>query len=435
MAMMVRTMPGNASDSPGALDLVAGAGGHMGATLAAAALGAAPAQAVNANHGNGRLDQPRRTTRPHVMNGSVNAITQIGNKIIAAGTFSSVSPRGTFANTGDDVVRNRIFAFDATTGRSTRLQPRTSGRGQLARHDGTSIYVGGAFGSVGGNTTIKRVVKLSVAGVVDTHLQGRPDSVVSEVVVRSGRVYIGGAFTSVKRGHCHKPAQRPCGPEPSHRRGAVRRQRPLHRRLRPRHRRRTNIKRFDVSADGSRLAAIGNFSTVGGQPRSQLAVLDTSGSATVAPWATNRFDSDHNDCAGVFDTFTRDIDFSPNGDFFVVTSTGAFAGGAYSGTLCDTATRWETASTGNDPTWTNYTGGDTLYGVAITGGAVYIGGHQRWHNNSFSGDNAGPGRRPAGGHRRARPGQRPAVVLEPGPHPGGGGPGALRKLRRPLDRQ
>ena len=36
----------------------------------------------------------------------------------------------------------------------------------------------------------------------------------------------------------------------------------------------TNIKRFDVSADGTRLAAIGNFSTAGGLTRSQLAVLD-----------------------------------------------------------------------------------------------------------------------------------------------------------------
>ena len=91
----------------------------------------------------------------------------------------------------------------------------------------------------------------------------------------------------------------------------------------------TNIRRFDVSPDGSRLAAVGNFATVGGQPRAQLAVLDTGGdTATVAPWATNRFDRAHNDCARVFDTFMRDIDFSPDGSYFVVSTTGAFAGGA-----------------------------------------------------------------------------------------------------------
>src|SRR4029453_10288725 len=104
---------------------------------------------------------------PHVMNGSVNAITQIGNKIIAAGTFTSVSPAGTFGNTSDDVVRNRIFAFDATTGAiAPTFNPTLGGPARSLDTDGTSIYVGGSFDSVGSNPAIKRVVKLSAAGTV-----------------------------------------------------------------------------------------------------------------------------------------------------------------------------------------------------------------------------------------------------------------------------
>jgi hypothetical protein len=153
-----------------------------------------------------------------------------------------------------------------------------------------------------------------------------------------------------------------------------------------------------VTADGSRLMAIGTFSSVGAQPRSQVAVLDTSGAAaTVAPWSTSRFDRAHNSCAGVFDSFTRDVDLSPDGTYFVVSATGAFAGGAGSGTMCDTTSRWETTSTGNDPTWSDYTGGDTTYGVAVTGSAVYVGGHMRWQNNPFQGDQAGPGAVPREG--------------------------------------
>jgi hypothetical protein len=59
----------------------------------------------------------------------------------------------------------------------------------------------------------------------------------------------------------------------------------------------------------------------------------------------------------------------------------------------DSASRWETGATGGgqQPTWADFTGGDTLYGVAITGTAVHLGGHQRWINNSFAADRAGPG--------------------------------------------
>jgi hypothetical protein len=93
----------------------------------------------------------------------------------------------------------------------------------------------------------------------------------------------------------------------------------------------------------------------------------------------------------------RDVDFAPNGTYIAVSTTGAFAGGVNAGTLCDTITRWETGSTGNDPTWVDYTGGDTSYGVAVTGSAVYAGGHQRWFNNPFQGDQAGPGAVPRSG--------------------------------------
>lgn len=355
-----------------------------------------PAVAVNADHGEQVVSDDPVNVTPHVMNGSVDAVTQVGNKVIAAGTFTSVSPANSFTNTSDDLVRNRIFAFDANTGAiDTSFNPNLGGAAKSLDTDGTYIYVGGSFGSVGGNSAIKRVVKLTVDGAVVGGFNAVPNSGVNEVVVRGSRLYVGGGFSSIRSGGTTTSRSRLAVLDAAT--GAVSPSLDL-----PfagvYNGGNTLIKRFDVSPDGSRLVAVGNFTTVGGLPRVQIAMLDTSGpSATVAPWATNRFDQAHNNCASVFDTFMRDIDFAPDGSWFAVNTTGAFAGGAASGTLCDTTTRWETASTGNDPTWVDYVGGDTLYGVAVTGSAVYVGGHQRWANNPFQGDQAGPGAVPRDG--------------------------------------
>ena len=360
---------------------------------------AAPASAVNADHGTAVVAAKPASFTPHVMNGSVNAITQVGSKIIVAGTFTKVSPATTFANTADDLVRNRIFAFDATTGAiDPGFDPNLGGSANSLDTDGSSVYVAGSFSSVGGNTAIKRIVKLTAAGAVDATFKAVPNSGVNEVVVRSGRVYVGGAFVSIKRGTVTTTRNALAALDPGT--GAVLPSVDVAftgvydptNTYNGKMGGETNVKRFDVTADGKRLVAIGNFSTVGGQTRTQVAVLDTSGAAaSVAPWSTTRFDRAHNSCAGVFDSFTRDIDISPDGSYFVVSSTGAFAGGAGSGTLCDTTSRWDLASTGNDPAWVDYTGGDTTYGVAITGSAVYVGGHMRWQNNPYQGDQAGPG--------------------------------------------
>ena len=401
--------------------------------VAAAALVTAasvPVGAVNADHGNRVVSANPANVTPHVMNGSVNAITQIGNKVIAAGTFTSVSPAATYTNTADDLVRNGIFAFDATTGAiDTAFNPNLAGSANSLDTDGTYVYVGGSFSSVGGNGAIRRVVKLDGRRCCGDSLPGRPE--------RQGQRDRGPRATRVHRRELHqrrhvrrhrKPQRSGCARQ-HHRCGARRSQRAVHRRLQPGQQRWSErcIKRFDVSADGSRLAAVGNFATVGGQPRVQIAMLDTSGAtATVAPWTTNRFDRAHNSCAGAFDTFMRDVDFAPNGTYLAVSTTGAFAGGANAGTLCDTITRWETASTGNDPTWADYTGGDTSDRVAVH----RIRRVRRWPHavvqQPVPGRPGRPGRCAALGHRGPRPGQRHATQVESRPRPRRRGAGPVR---------
>ena len=84
----------------------------------------APADAVSADLGNQVVSAFPKLGTPHVMDGSVQAITQVGSKVVVAGTFTRVSPSATFTDTSDDLTRNGMFAFDAATrgGGSVALQ-------------------------------------------------------------------------------------------------------------------------------------------------------------------------------------------------------------------------------------------------------------------------------------------------------------------------
>ena len=127
-------------------------------------------------------------------------------------------------------------------------------------------------------------------------------------------------------------------------------------------------------------------------PRPQAALLPlahlSTTPASLANWETDRYIPLCFSTA--FDTYMRDVDFSPDGSYFVIATTG----GPNVGTFCDTAApRWETrrAGTALEPTWVDVTGGDTLSAVGVTGSVVYVGGHQRWMNNWYGIDAPGPG--------------------------------------------
>ncbi len=120
---------------------------------------------------------------------------------------------------------------------------------------------------------------------------------------------------------------------------------------------------------------------------------------------------------GAFDSYMRDVEMSPDGSFFVVATTG----GPHSGTLCDTAARFETYAVGTSltPTWVANSGGDTLWGVEVTRAAVYVGGHNRWMNNPSGSDRAGQGAVPRPGLSALDPQSGVPLKWNPGRNPRG----------------
>ena len=160
--------------------------------------------------------------------------------------------------------------------------------------------------------------------------------------------------------------------------------------------------------------------------------LGPTGAARSRPGPPTASTSTHNHCAGVFDTYMRDIDFSPDGSYFVVSDDRRVRRRRrrrHAVRHDHRAGRPTAPATAARP-GLDYTGGDTTYGVAVTGRG---GLRRRSHalaEQPLPGRPGRPGRRAARGHRRPRPGQRPAAVVEPRPDPRSRRPGALRHAAR-----
>ncbi len=348
--------------------------------FAAVASVSAPAGAVNAVQAGIVSANPADFT-PFIEDGQVLAVAKVGNRLIAGGTFTMVK---NWQGGQPIVVRNKLLAFNATTGAlDTTFVPTVDGDvlSLAAAPDGTSVFVGGKFTHVNG-VAIGGIVKLDAAsGHTITGFTASTNGWVQDLKITGTRLFLSGTFTSLKAtartgfGAVNATSgnvDTNVAPAFSD---------PISNTL--------QVQKFDITPDGTRAVALGTFSKVNNLARQYLVVLDLSTTpVSVAPWNQTLTSLP---CPRTVN-YLRAVDISPDGQYFVLTTTGAFGGGPPS--LCDTASRWEINQTGSalQPTWTEYTGGDSLYSVAITGSVVYLGGHQRWMNNSNPpSEGAGPG--------------------------------------------
>jgi hypothetical protein len=308
----------------------------------------------------------------------------VGSEVVVAGNFGSVCAPGTqtYAQCPNTVSSPYIFAFNLGTG---AIDPsfipvlNTGPVYSLAVGPNDTVYAGGAFSTVNG-TSAQGLVQLSVTpglptdGQVVPTFAGHTTGTVNAIVLQGNALYVGGSFSAIDGAKQHGIARlnATTGAMDTSFKFTI-----------------SNaitgtalsVNTMSVTPDGNVLAIGGTFLTVGGQPIPRIALIDTGGgvgaTATLANWAAPILS---NNCSNEHD-YVKGIDFSPDGSFFVVSTTGyRSAGGA---SICDAAARFEAAPTGANvqPSWVDYTGGDTLRSVAVTSTTVYLGGHQRWANN------------------------------------------------------
>ncbi|PWU46308.1 hypothetical protein DLE60_18690 [Micromonospora globispora] len=355
--------------------------------LTAAGLTSAGAASAAPNHTTLVKTVPS-TASPDIMDGTVYAIYDAGTKIIAAGSFTRVQNRGSDV----DITRNYVLAFDKATGTvDTAFAPTVDNQvyAVVAGPTAGTVFLAGKFNTVNGVTRRKvALVNVGTGAVVTSFAGPAFNGLVNDVALVGGRLLVGGIFTSA--------GTSPRGGLASLNTSTGALDSYLTTNLTEHHNydgvsganAGVGASKLAVSPNGQQLVVIGNFKNADGVLHDQIVKLDLDATAaTIADWNTSRYTPR---CAyWAFDTYMRDVAYAPDGSYFVVVSTGA----ANPGTLCDAAARWEAGATGTDlqPTWVDYSGGDTFLSVGISEQAVYVGGHLRWLNNSFGTDAAGTG--------------------------------------------
>ncbi len=371
---------------------------------------------------------------PDVQDGTVFAIAKLGSQIFLGGDFTQATSRGATIPQS----RLNLLAFNEETGvldenflpdidgAVTEIEPGPNG----------TIFVAGDFKTVDGQSM--RVARLDVASGRLMSIWNPPfmSGATNTLEVYGNTLYVGGIFTkaggrtvgglvalsattgliqpwfSVVTSGQHSTGSAKGGQGP---------------------------KRMDLTADGKKMVVIGNFTAAtdsqGTTARDQVMLLEINQGVSAEvnrDWNTLAYTAQ---CGNNrFSTTVRDVALSPDGKYFVISAT-AVQGINIDGTRspCDAAARFEVNITSSNlqPTWVAATGTDSLWAVAVTGAAVYIGGHQKWMNN----DNA-IGITGGGGFAYGGAVPRPGVAAldplsgipltwNPGRHPRGAGTYAL----------
>ncbi|GIM90756.1 delta-60 repeat domain-containing protein [Paractinoplanes toevensis] len=313
---------------------------------------------------------------PHVLDGTVWSMALVGDTVVVGGAFTKVAD----STRKHTYARKNIFAFGLSDGEIRSFAPEVDGAVySLATGPSSTVYAGGAFKSVNGSAQ-RGVTRLGLNGERVSSFSARINwGDVRALQARGSSLYVAGTFSAING------VNRDALARVSALTGAV--DTGFDPRLTAPGLSRTRVEHFDISPDGSRLVAIGALLKASGYDRTQIAMFGVAGpSAVLLNWYTDAYKPA---CMKGFDTYLRQIKFAPDGKYFVVAATGRASS---PDRLCDSAARFETLGNGrHNPTWVQRTGGDSLYAVAVTGSAVYLGGHQRYFDNPYGTDAKGPG--------------------------------------------
>jgi PKD repeat protein len=310
---------------------------------------------------------PRRNL-PRIGNGEIWDMAVIGNRVFIAGTFTSITTPA-----GAVIGQRYLAAYNYDTGQvDTTFRPTFDGNVNTveASPDGTKLFIGGTFNTVNGVTrrkvaSINLTTGAPVSGFAFTSTTNNP---VTALAATNSTLYVGGRFTRING------AYRTGLAAVNSTTGAI-------------DTGFTNdlaggigaggvltVQDLVLTHDDAKLMVVHTGRQIAGQDRLGVGFIDTQ-TKQLLPWRSRIWDQYLPVVGGVQRIYGADI--APNDDYFVVTS----GSGGDRPPINDTAIAFPV--NGGDfvePIWVSRAF-DSIYSVAITEAAVYIGGHFSWNES------------------------------------------------------
>ena len=337
-------------------------------------LGVATLTATSASGAAAGVSGSPRLDVMQVIDGEVLDSAVIGDRVILVGSFTQVKNVG-----GNAINQPYIAAYNINNGRfDGNFRPTLNKPAYAVDTDNTSVYIGGNFTTVNGNTH-RKVAKLTAAGSLVSSFDPQASANVNDVAVANGKLYVAGRFNSIDgQTRTAFAALNASSGELDNTvnfdftfsvaSGGV-----------------ISGKSIALTPDSSKLFLSHTARFIDGQERTALARFNvSSNSASLDDWQTNLYDDELDRFGGALRP--RRIAISPDGSYVVMVTSGGDRPPAG-----DTAVKFPVNSGANTQADWVSRHFDTVLGVAISDDTVFVGGHFQFQEapgstNPFPGD-------------------------------------------------
>jgi PKD repeat protein len=346
----------------------------------------APASAGNQpvpGHGTRIAPQIPQRNMPRITAGEIWDIEVVGTKVYVAGGFTSAQNAAT-GNTST-VAQANLLKFDLGTGLiDTTFRPTFGGGGVTdveASPDGTKLYVAGRFNTINGVTKRKFASISPTTGAAVTTFTADANGAGTELEASNTTVYVGGQFTTINGvaksalaavnaetgALVGRTGANPGGTFNNDITGGIGVNGQL------------NVQELKLTHDGTKLMVIHTGRQIAGQNRYGVGLINTA-SQQLLPWRSRLWEDNLAFVGGIQRAYAGDI--APDDSYLLVTS----GSGGDRPPINDTIIRLPL--TGGDdvqPEWISRAF-DSVYSIAASESAIYIGGHFSWNESPTAKD-------------------------------------------------